>query len=101
MKETVNCKIFRISQELKPFLDDELYRSGLFYVYRGLEKVKVQCSGKTFHKLIIRAKCEKLNREHGLSEEETYYVSKLESPWELGERGYLIFYEYPLQNDKR
>lgn len=88
-------RFFSISEELKPYLENILDRNDVNYFYRGPNKINVPLSGTQFHKFVIRAKCEKLNDEEHLSEEETYFVSKLEPIWMLSGLGYNYFREYP------
>ena len=88
-------RIFNISTELKPYLEDVLIRNDIFFIYRGPNKIRVEASGAQFHKMVIRAKCEKLNYDNHLDVEETYYVSKIEKIWKLYDLGYLTFIEYP------
>lgn len=88
-------RIFNISTELKPYLEDVLIRNDIFFIYRGPNKIRVEASGTQFHKMVIRAKCEKLNYDNHLDVEETYYVSKIEKIWKLYDLGYLTFIEYP------
>lgn len=88
-------RIFNISKGLKPYLENVLSRNDIRYMFRGPEKIIVPLSGTQFHKMVIRAKCEKLNDEEHLSEEETYFVPKIESEYLLTKLGYNFFREYP------
>ena len=100
MEFSINMKkdrLFKVSKELRPYLEKVLERDNVNYCYRK-DKIKVPLSSNNFHKKILRAKCEKLNYEKGLSEEETYYISKAESIKELGKYGYLTYREYPSNN---
>lgn len=86
-------KRYTISEELKPWIEKILEDKKIFFLYRG-SKISADISGRQFHKIVTRARCEKKNFEDNLPDGATYWVPKIESEKEILNLGYSSLIEY-------
>ncbi len=75
-------RTFNISKEIHPYVKKILDRRKINYI-DNKSTLTVDLSGNQFHKVVTRARCEKLNENNRLNERYTYYVSKIENPFDL------------------
>lgn len=62
-------RVFRISQELRPYIRLALARQKVpshIFTKDGKNYIRIRMSGEKFHKVVLRARCEKLTHDTGL-----------------------------------
>lgn len=56
-------RTFKVSETLKDYINNVLKRRGYDYSYNDDGTINVEMSGQNFHKVVVRAKMEKLTDE--------------------------------------
>lgn len=89
-------KRFNFNVELQPYIEEELQTRSVNYFYKN-NKIVADLSGKEFHRIVTRARCNKKNDEDNLPLDTTYYVSKIENlnNLKLEHPEYIEFLELP------
>ena len=108
-KDTIVIETINSNDHLKESLNDPDYSSNYFnisedelqnrsikYFFKN-DKLIADLSGKEFHRIITRARCNKRNDEDNLPFDTTYYVSKIENlnSLKLEYPEYIKFLELP------
>lgn len=78
IKRRHQMRIFKVSPELKEYILKILDRRKIPYFFRGENRLGLDISGNAFHKIVLRAKCEKRNFDENLDFTKTYFVKKIE-----------------------
>lgn len=60
-------RTFKVSEMLKDYINNVLKRRGYDYSYNDDGTINVEMSGQNFHKVVVRAKMEKLTDEKNSS----------------------------------
>ncbi|MCI5602124.1 MAG: hypothetical protein SOV90_10010 [Lachnospiraceae bacterium] len=60
-------RTFKVSETLKDYINNVLKRRGYDYSYNDDGTINVEMSGQNFHKVVVRAKMEKLTDEKNSS----------------------------------
>lgn len=90
---------FKINENLRPYIEKVLERRDINYINRpGV--IIVELTGNQFHKVITRAKCERLNEVKNLDYRHTYYVSKIENQTKIQSENpeWEFFLDYPFED---
>ena len=73
-------KRYKVNAELKPFLEKVLERNHISFLIRPGNVLMVEASGRNFHRMVLRARCEQQNVKEELGYNETFYIEKAEDP---------------------